>query len=89
MLTLQRSPWVLCADVVQQINLDEYPALADLGAGYLSGPGFFLQGHRVNLEQGGGFLQGKRAHGVSSMSRPSLPGVRSIPTHGRLLQPPA
>jgi hypothetical protein len=35
--------------VFDQVNVDEHPTLADLGAGYFSRAGLFLQRHRVNV----------------------------------------
>jgi len=62
MVTLQHSPLVLCADVFDQVNLNEDPALADLGSGDFAGPRFLLEGNWMQLEQLGGFLQGERVH---------------------------
>jgi hypothetical protein len=54
--------------MVDQVNVHEHPALADLGAGDFSGLGFALQGHGMNPEQFGGFLQVEGFHGCSGSS---------------------
>lgn len=76
MLTLQRSPRILCADVLDQVNFQKDPTLADLRPRDFAGPCFLLQRDRVNQEIGGSFLQGERSHGVISKNRPSLPVYR-------------
>jgi hypothetical protein len=48
--------------VLDQVNVDEHPALADLGAGYFAGASLFLQGHRVNVQECGSGLQIERVH---------------------------
>jgi hypothetical protein len=48
--------------MVDQVNVHEHPALADLGAGYLPGLGLALQGHRMNAQQFGGLLQVEGFH---------------------------
>ena len=50
MLTLQRSPRILCADVLDQVNFQKDPTLADLRSRYLAGSRFLLQRDRVNQE---------------------------------------
>ena len=45
-----------------EVNVDEYPAFADLGAGNLAGAGFLLQRHRVDVQKCGGGLQIERVH---------------------------
>jgi hypothetical protein len=42
--------------VFDQVNVDEYPALADLRAGNLAGAGLVLQRHRMDVQQGSGSL---------------------------------
>ena len=76
MLTLQRSPRILCADVLDQVNFQKDPTLANLCPRYLSGTGFLLQRDRMNQEIGGGFLQGERLHGITSKNTPSLRACR-------------
>jgi hypothetical protein len=48
--------------VFDQVNVDEHPALADLGAGYFSRAGLLLQRHRVNVQKRGSGLQIERVH---------------------------
>jgi len=48
--------------VFDEVNVDEYPALADLRARYLAGAGLLLQRHRVNVQEGGSSLQIERVH---------------------------
>jgi hypothetical protein len=48
--------------VFDQVNVDEHPALADLGAGNLAGAGFLLQRHRVSVQKRGSGLQIERVH---------------------------
>jgi len=68
MLTLQRSPPVVCSDVFEQVNLDKDPTLADLRARDFSGAGFLLQRDGVDIEQTGRRLQGERIQiGVCSL----------------------
>jgi len=50
--------------VFDEVNVDEHPALADLGAGNLAGPGLLLQRHRMDVQEGGGRLQIERVHGA-------------------------
>jgi hypothetical protein len=48
--------------VFDEVNVDEHPALADLGARYLAGAGLLLQRHRVDVQEGGSSLQIERVH---------------------------
>jgi hypothetical protein len=48
--------------VLDQVNVDEHPALADLRARNLSGASFLLQRHRVDVKKCGGGLQIERVH---------------------------
>jgi hypothetical protein len=48
--------------VFDQVNVDEYPAFADLGAGNLTRTGFLLQGHWMDVQERGGGLQIERVH---------------------------
>jgi len=48
--------------VFDEVNVDEHPALTDLRAGNLAGPGFLLQGHRMDVQEGSGSLQIERVH---------------------------
>lgn len=63
MLTLQRSPLIVCADMLDQVNFEEDPALTDLGSRYLTGSSLLLQRHRMNLQKISSLLQGKGTHG--------------------------
>lgn len=74
MLTLQRSPLIVCADMLDQVNFEEDPTLTDLGSRYLTGSSFLLQRHRMNLQIIGGLLQGEGAHGyVLATVKPCSP----------------
>jgi hypothetical protein len=42
--------------VLDQVNVHEHPAFADLGAWNLSGARLFLQRHRMNVQERGGGL---------------------------------
>jgi hypothetical protein len=48
--------------VIDQVNVDEHPALADLGAGNLSSARFLLQRHRMDVQERCGGLQIERVH---------------------------
>jgi hypothetical protein len=48
--------------VLNEVNVDEHPALADLGAGNLSGARFLLQRHGMDVQECGGGLQIERVH---------------------------
>jgi hypothetical protein len=48
--------------VLDEVNVDEHPALADLGAGYFSRAGLLLQRHRMNVQERCGGLQIERVH---------------------------
>jgi len=48
--------------VLNEVNVDEHPALADLRAGYFPGASLFLQGHRMDVQERGGGLQIERVH---------------------------
>jgi hypothetical protein len=37
--------------VFDQVNVDEHPALADLGARYFPGASFLLQRHRMDMQK--------------------------------------
>lgn len=47
-----------------QVNVDKYPTLTDLGTGNLARTGLFLQRHGVDVKEVGGCLQIKRLHNV-------------------------
>ena len=57
---------VLCAQMVGQINIDEAPRPAHLGAWDRAGLGAGLQRVWVNAEEGGGFDEVERAHGQAA-----------------------
>jgi hypothetical protein len=48
--------------VLDEVNIDEHPALADLGAGNLAGAGLLLQRHRMDVQERCGGLQIERVH---------------------------
>jgi hypothetical protein len=48
--------------VFNQVNVDEDPALADLGTRDLAGTCLLLQRHRVHMEEGGRCLQIEGIH---------------------------
>jgi hypothetical protein len=48
--------------MLDEVNVDEHPALADLGAGNLPGTRLFLQRYRMNMEERGSGLQIERVH---------------------------
>ena len=62
MLTLQRSPWIVCAQIFDQVKFEKNPTLSNLGAGDFSGACLFLQRNWMNLEEIGGLLQGECLH---------------------------
>ena len=59
-----------------QVNVDEYPALADLRAGNLSGTGLFLQRHRMDVQERGGGLQIERVHAQILLARVAIKPYR-------------
>ena len=46
-----------------EVNVDENPALADLGAGDLAGAGLLLQRHGMDVQEGSGGSEVQRVHG--------------------------
>jgi hypothetical protein len=48
--------------VFDQVNVDEHPAFADLGAGNLAGAGLLLQRYGMNMQERGGGLQIEGVH---------------------------
>jgi hypothetical protein len=40
--------------VLEEVNVDEYPALADLGTWDLAGACLLLQRHRMDMQERGG-----------------------------------
>jgi len=85
MLTLQRSPRIVCADVLDQVNFEKDPTLSYLRSRYFAASCFFLQRDRVNLQIVCGLLQGECAHGyVPATVMPSSP---VLPRHFAAVQP--
>jgi hypothetical protein len=62
--------------VFNKVNVDEYPTLADLGAGNLSRAGLFLQGHRMDVQERGGGLQIERVHARSLLAGVAIKSYR-------------
>ena len=48
--------------MLDQVNVDKHPALADLGARNLSGARLLLQRYRMDVQERGGGLQIERVH---------------------------
>ena len=59
-----------------KVNVYEYPALADLGTGYFPGAGFFLQRHRMDVQERGGGLQIERVHAQILLARIAIKPYR-------------
>jgi len=53
--------------VFDQVNVDEHPALADLGAWNLASAGLLLQRHRMDVQERCGGLQIERVHARTSV----------------------
>jgi hypothetical protein len=62
--------------VFNKVNVYEYPALADLGTGYFPGAGFFLQRHRMDVQERGGGLQIERVHAQILLARVAIKPYR-------------
>ena len=62
--------------MLDQVNVDKYPALADLGAGNLSGAGFLLQRYRMDVQERGGGLQIERVHAQILLARVAIKPYR-------------
>jgi len=71
---------VLCPQVFGEINIDETPLAADLGAGDLAGLGPGLQRVRVQAKEGGGFgqIQGAHAYQMSHMLNAGRPHTEQV-----------
>jgi hypothetical protein len=54
----------LCADVFDEVNVDEHPALTDLGARNLAGARLLLQRDRMDVQERRGGLQIEGIHGT-------------------------
>jgi hypothetical protein len=52
----------LCAQVFNQVKIEEAPRLADLGARHRAGLGHCLQCVRVQAKESGGFIKIEGAH---------------------------
>jgi hypothetical protein len=50
--------------VLDEVNVHEHPALADLRARNLAGASLLLQRHRMDVQEGCGGLQIERIHGA-------------------------
>ncbi|MBS1170562.1 MAG: hypothetical protein H6R01_1480 [Burkholderiaceae bacterium] len=55
-----------------EVNLEEYPSLAEFGTRHITGMSSFQQRDRMHLEEVGGFLQGECVHEFNSRNKPSL-----------------
>jgi len=62
--------------VFNKVNVYEYPALADLGAGNFPGAGFLLQRHRMDVQERGGGLQIERVHAQIPLARVAIKPYR-------------
>ena len=58
-----------------QVNVDEYPTLADLRARNFAGAGLLLQRHRVDVEEGGSGLQIEGVHNEANLDHGVVKGV--------------
>jgi hypothetical protein len=67
--TLQRPRGISSAQVLDQVNVEENPAPAELGAGDQTGLGAGGQGGGVELQQRRGVLEGEGAHGDDDCRR--------------------
>jgi len=61
--------------VLDEVNFQKDPALADLGPRHDARVGLLQQRDRVDLQEVGSLLQGEGTHGVISRNRPSRPGL--------------
>jgi hypothetical protein len=48
--------------VLDQVNVDEHPALADLRSGYFPGASLLLERHRMDVQERCGGMQIERVH---------------------------
>jgi hypothetical protein len=58
--------------VLDQVNIDEHPALADLRAGDLAGAGLLLQRYGMDVQERRGGLEIERVHRVRRVLRSAL-----------------
>jgi hypothetical protein len=56
--------------VFDEVNVDEHPALADLGARNLAGARLLLQRHRMDVQERGGRFEIERVHGEPGWLEP-------------------
>jgi hypothetical protein len=56
--------------VFNEVNVDEHPAFADLGARYFAGASLLLQRHRMDVQKGGRGFEIERVHGESGLLEP-------------------
>ena len=62
MFTLQRPPLILCADVFDEVNFNEYPAPTNLATGDDAGSGFIEECDGMDFKKDSSFLEGKGVH---------------------------
>jgi hypothetical protein len=55
----RRLPLIVCAEVLDEVNVDEHPALPRFGSWNLPRLGLAEQGYRMNSEKVRGFLERK------------------------------
>jgi len=53
--------------MIDKVNVDKDPALANLRAGYFARASLFLERHRVDVEEGGSGLQIKGVHNETDL----------------------
>lgn len=58
--------------MLDEINVHENPALADLGTRYFSEARFIPQRHGMEAQQFSGFLQVKCSHGYQEQAQPAI-----------------
>jgi hypothetical protein len=66
----------LSTDVLDEVNVDKHPALADLGPGNLTSASLLLQGHGVDVQQCGRGLEIERVHRFCHLA-PEIPMVEA------------
>lgn len=62
----------MCADIVDQINVHEYPALADLGSWYFPQTRLVPQRDGMNAQQLSGGVQVESFHGYQEQAQPAI-----------------
>lgn len=58
--------------MLDEINVHENPALANLGTGYFSQARFIPQSNGMKAKQLSGFLQVERSHGYQEQAQPAI-----------------